>query len=248
MRKTLIVARREMANYLFSPMAYVVGAVFLAVSSILFFYGFPPLRVDPVFVNGGDASLKTLFYDLAWVMVFIAPLLTMRLVCEEYRSGTIEKLATAPISETAIIAGKFLGVLALYAMLLATTLVFLILVASFGKPDPGVALMGYLGMLLLGAAFLAVGLFTSCITRYQVLGALVGVAILSLFALLMQEIVGSTRAPELLREAADRMNAMSYFRDFARGVFDTRGLVYFLTATVLFLFLSVKTLESRRWR
>ena len=233
MRKTLIVARREMANYLFSPMAYVVGAVFLAVSSILFFYGFPPLRVDPVFVNGGDASLKTLFYDL-----------TMRLVSEEYRSGTIEKLATAPISETAIIVGKFLGVLALYAMLLATTLVFLILVASFGKPDPGVALMGYLGMLLLGAAFLAVGLFTSCLTRYQVLAAVVGIVILSSFTLLMQTLAegGSEFLPFY------KLNVMTHLRDFATGFFDTRAVVYFLSATVLFLFLSVKALESRRWR
>ena len=244
MRKTLIVARREMANYLFSPMAYVVGAVFLAVSSILFFYGFPPLRVDPVFVNGGEASLKTLFYDLAWVMVFIAPLLTMRLVSEEYRSGTIEKLATAPISETAIIVGKFLGVLALYAMLLATTLVFLILVASFGKPDPGVALMGCLGMLLLGAAFLAVGLFTSCLTRYQVLAAVVGIVILSSFTLLMQTLAegGSEFLPFY------KLNVMTHLRDFATGFFDTRAVVYFLSATVLFLFLSVKALESRRWR
>ena len=247
MKKALILARRELGGYFFSPMAYVIGALFLAATAYLFFSGFPALNVPAVFIVGGEASLRQLFLDLGVLMVFTAPLLTMRLMSEEYRSGTVETLTTAPITETEIILGKFLGVLAFYAALLASTLVFLGLIIGYAQPDPGVAVMGYLGMLLLGAAFLSVGLFTSCITRYQILAALVGVSVLSLFALLMQEIVGS-RAPEVLREAADQMNAMNWFRLFAKGVFDTRGVAYFLTGTALFLFLSVKALESRRWR
>ena len=106
--------------------------------------------------------------------------------------------------------------------------------------------MGYLGMLLLGAAFLSVGLFTSTLTRYQILAALVGIAILSFFALLMQPLI--SYGPESIGHLAARLNAMTYLKDFAKGVLDVRGLVYFLSATMLFLFLSVKTLESRRWR
>jgi len=244
MRKTFVIARRELGNNLFSPMAYVIGAVFLALTGIFFFFGFPPLGVPPVFESGGEASLRQLFLDLGWIMVFVAPLLTMRLMSDEYSSGTIEKLITAPISETEIILGKFLGVFALYAVLLATTLAFLGLLASYSTPDPGVAIMGYLGMLLLGAAFLAVGLFASCLTRYQVLAALIGMVILALFTFLMALIttMGTSAVPTF------QLDAMTWLRSFARGTFDTRGLAYFATAAALFLFLAVKALESRRWR
>lgn len=238
MHKALTVARRELGGYFYSPMAYVVGALFLLASGVWFFHS--------IFRPGEEASLRRLFEAMAQIMVFTAPLLTMRLVSEEYRSGTIEKLITSPISEAEIIAGKFLGVFAFYAAIQATTLVFLVLVASFAQPDPGVALMGYLGMLLLGATFLSVGLFTSCLTKYQVLAALVAVAILSLFALLMQPIVAY--GPEWMRGVAAKLNAMTYFRDFAKGMFDTRGLVYFASSSAIFLFLAVKALESRRWR
>lgn len=238
MQKALTVAKRELGGYFFSPMAYVIGALFLLAAGVWFFHA--------IFRPGQEASLRSLFEAMANIMVFTAPLLTMRLISEEYRSGTIEKLATAPISETEIILGKFLGVMGFYAALLAATLVFLILVACYAKPDAGVAAMGYLGMLLLGAAFLSVGLFTSCLTRYQILAALVGIAILSLFALLMQPIVA--HGPDWIRDVAAKMNAMTWFGDFAKGMFDTRGLVYFASATAIFLFLSVKALESRRWR
>jgi ABC-2 type transport system permease protein len=238
MTKSFTVARRELGGYFYSPMAYVIGALFLLAAAAWFF--------DSIFRPGQEASLRSLFEALAKLMVFTAPLLTMRLMSEEYRSGTIETLVTAPVSEAEIVIGKFLGVLGFYAALLATTLVFLVLIASFAQPDPGVAVMGYLGMLLLGAAFLAVGLFTSCLTRYQILAALVAVAILALFALLMGPIV--EKGPLWLAGVAAKLNAMSYLRDFAQGKFDTRGLVYFVSATAIFLFFAVKALESRRWR
>jgi ABC-2 type transport system permease protein len=238
MTKSLTVARRELGAYFYSPMAYVIGALFLLAAAAWFF--------QSIFRPGEEASLRSLFEAMAKLMVFTAPLLTMRLMSEEYRSGTVETLITAPVSEAEIIVGKFLGVLGFYAALLASTLVFLALIASYGQPDPGVAATGYLGMLLLGGAFLAVGLFTSCLTRYQILAALVAVAILALFALLMTPIVDT--APEWLGNVAARLNAMTYLRDFAQGKFDTRGLVYFLGATAIFLFFAVKALESRRWR
>jgi len=246
MRKAIVLARRELGGYFFSPMAYGIGALFLAVSGGFFFFGFPLFNIDPVFQPGAEASLRQLFMDLAYIMVFIAPLLTMRLMSEEYRSGTIEKLTTAPISEAAVIAGKFIGVMVFYAILLSPTLIFLALVGVYGRPDAGVAATGYLGMLLLGAAFLAVGIFTSTLTHYQILAAVAAMAILAFFSLLIQPIVA--HAPEPISRIAARMNIMTYFKDFARGMLDTRGLVYFLGAAAIFLFLSVKALESRRWR
>ena len=238
MQKALVLARRELAGYFYSPMAYVIGALFVLASGLWFFH--------KIFIPGNEASLRPLFEAMAYIMVFAVPLLTMRLMTDEVRTGTIETLLTAPVTDTEVIMGKFLGVLAFYIALLAATVGFLVLMIVFGQPDPGVALTGYLGMLLLGAAFIAVGLFASTLTSYQLVAAIVAVAILAAFSLLAQALVAYAPAP--LNELAARLNVMTYFRDFSRGVFDTRGLVFFLTATGMFLFLSVKTLESRRWR
>jgi ABC-2 type transport system permease protein len=238
MTKTLVLARREMAGYFFSPMAYVIGALFLLTSGAWFFYR--------IFLPGHEASLRSLFDAMAYLMVFAMPVLTMRLVSDEYRSGTIETLMTAPVSDAEVIIGKFLGVMAFYVVLLALTGAYLALVVVYGQPDAGVALAGYLGMLLLGAAFAAVGVFASALTPHQLVAALVSASILAFFALVMQLVVAN--APEPINQVAARLNAMSYFQDFSRGVVDTRALVYFLTVTALMLFLGVKTLESKRWR
>ena len=248
-RKTLVVARRELAGYFFSPVAYVIGAAFLAGSAFVFFYGLDLLGVplfSAVLKRGSEATLRPLFEVMAYIMVFAAPLLTMRLMADEFHTGTIESLMTAPITDTEVVLGKFLGVLVFYAALLATTLLFLALMWPFGKADPGVATTGYLGMLLLGAAFLSVGLLASTVTDYQIVAAIIGTAILVVFSVIMQLIVTHTGAP--WNAWAAKLNAMSYFKDFSRGMLDIRGLVFFISATALFLFLSVKTLESRRWR
>ncbi|MCE5325035.1 MAG: ABC transporter permease [Planctomycetaceae bacterium] len=249
MLKTLVLARREMAAYFFSPVAYVIGALFLAGSAAVFFFGLSPLGIpifEPVLASGSTASLRPLFEAMAAIMVFAAPLLTMRLMSEEFRSGTIETLMTAPVTDVQVVLGKFLGVMGFYAALLASTTVLLAVMAAYSKPDIGVAISGYIGMLLLGAAFLAVGLFASTLTEYQIVAVIVGVAMLSVFALLMQFLM--THLGEPWNLIAGRLSALDYFRSFARGTIDTRALAFFLTTAALFLFLSIKTLESRRWR
>jgi ABC-2 type transport system permease protein len=237
-RKTLILARREISGYFYSPMAYVIGALFLLASGTWFFHA--------IFRPGQPASLRPLFESMAYIMVFATPLLTMRLISEEFRLGTFETLVTAPVTDTQVVLGKFLGVLTFYMMLLACTGLYMLLVAVYGRPDPGVAIMGYCGMVLLGAAFLAVGLFASTLTTHQAIAAIVSVSILSFFAILMQLL--TLHAPEPWGQLAARLNAMTYFKDFARGMFDSRGVVFFVSTTAMFLFLSVKMLESRRWK
>ena len=246
MQKTLTLARRELAGYFFSPMAYVIGAVVLAVTAVIFFFGFELIGIHKIFQAGNEASLRPLFEALAYVMIFAAPLLTMRLLSEEFDSGTIETLMTSPVTDTEVVLGKFLGVMGFYAALLAASLVFLIVMAAYGQPDPGVAIMGYLGMIIMGGAFLAVGVFTSALTKYQIVAAILAIAILAVFTVLARQLVA--HAPEPLNHLASKLSAMNYFKDFSRGIFDTRGLIFFLTVTALFLFLSVKALESRRWR
>lgn len=238
MRKTLILARRELAGYFFSPMAYVIGALFMLASGLWFFH--------KVFVPGNEATLRELFSAMAYIMVFAVPLLTMRLISEELGSGTIETLMTAPVTDAQIIVGKFLGVMGFYVALLGGTLVLMVLMAIYGQPDAGVAVMGYFGMVLLGAAYASVGIFTSTLTRYQLVAAMVAIAILAAFAIVMQLLVIHAASP--VNFIASRVSVMTYFNDFSRGMFDTRGLIFFGSVTACFLFLSVKSLESRRWR
>jgi ABC-2 type transport system permease protein len=246
MRKVLVLARRELGGYFFSPIAYVLGAIFLAACAGVFFWGMPLANVPRIFAPGSEASLRSLFEVVAYALIGVVPLLTMRQISEEYRSGTIELLLTAPVTDAEVIGGKFLGAMGFLLSLLATTLVFLVLMVLYGRPDLGVVVMGYLGTILLGSACVAVGLFASTLTPHQLLAAGVSITILAGFVLLMHAL--TLLAPAPLNYLAARLNAMIYFRDFARGIFDTRGLVYYLSATALFLFLSVKTLESRRWR
>jgi gliding motility-associated transport system permease protein len=246
MTKTLTLARRELASCFFSPMAYVIGAAVLLVTGVIFFFGFELIGIPRVFQAGNEASLRPLFDAMAYVMIFAAPLLTMRLLAGEFDSGTIETLMTAPVTDTQVVLGKFLGVFGFYVVLLAGSLVFLLVMALYGQPDPGVAVMGYVGMILLGAAFLSVGVFASTLTRHQIVAAILGVAILAVLAVLMQQLVAY--GGQSVGRLASHLSVMKYFRDFSRGVFDSRGVVFFVTVSALFLFLSVKTLESRRWR
>jgi ABC-2 type transport system permease protein len=238
MKKALILARRELAGCFFSPLAYVVGALFLLASGLWFFYR--------IFIPGNEASLRPLFEAMAYIMVFAAPLLTMRLLSDEYRTGTIETLMTSPVSDAAVVLGKFFGVMAFYLILLAGTGAYLALMARYGQPDAGVAAMGYLGMVLLGSTFIAVGLFASALTSHQLIAALVGTAILATGAIMMPWVVAQGAEP--WNTLAAKLNVMTYFSDFSRGVLDSRGVVFFVSVTAMFLFFSVKALESRRWR
>ena len=239
--KVFAVAARELSSYFCSPTPYIIAAGFLLLSALWFFF-----KLNDSVRLGGEASLRPLFTGMAYVMVVAIPLLTMGLLSKEFSSGTIETLMTCPVTDTAVIFGKFLGVMVFYLALLASTLLFLLLMLAYGRPDPGVAAMGYLGMVVLGAAYISVGLFASTLTPYQLVSALVGIAILGFFTFGMSRVGDLGLSP--WAEMAKTLNAMEYFKNFSRGVLDSRGLIYFLSATALFLFLSVKTLESRRWR
>lgn len=248
MRKTLILARRELAGYFLSPLAYVTGALFMAACALKFI-SFPGSTSDWfVMVPGRPASLRPLFDMMAMCMVVAAPAMAMRLMVEECRNGTIETLMTAPVTDTQVILGKFLGVFGFFMALLVGTGVLVVVMAVYAKPDWGLVAAGYLGMLLLGAMALSVGLFSSVITgsQTQLVSGALAAAILAVFFFLAGEVM--VLAPEPLSRLAARIDVMTYFKDFSRGFIDSRGIVFFVTVTALFLFASVKVLESRRWR
>ena len=250
MRKVLILAKRELSAYFYSPMAYVITALFLLMVGVIFLWGvrvpFLKIELEPVFRSGAESTLRPLFDVLAYGLAVVVPLLTMRLVAEEFRSGTIETLMTAPVTDAAVILGKFVGAFVMYLLLLVATGIFFVLVVVFGKPDWGVAGMGYLGMVLLGGAYISVGLFASTLTRHQLVAGLIGIAILAFFTGGLYLVVQTV--PAEYAQSVSKLNMITYFAYFSRGVFDTRALVFFLTVTAFFLFISIKVLESRRWR
>ena len=250
MRKIMTLARRELGAYFCSPMAYVLAALFLLLVAQVFFRGmripFRGIALEPVLQAGAASTLRPLFDVLAHGLVVVIPLLTMRLVAEEFRSGTIETLMTAPVTDTQVVLGKFLGAFVMCLILLAATGVFFVLVAIFGQPDYGIAAVGYLGMVLLGATYVSVGVFSSTLTRHQLVAGLIGIAILAFFTAGIESLTTDV-SPEYAPAVA-KLNMIAYFGDFSKGFLDLRGIVFFLSVTAFFLFLSVKVLESRRWR
>jgi ABC-2 type transport system permease protein len=238
MQRVSALTQRELAATFFSPMAYIVAAVFLVATGYLFSEG--TLKV------GQEATMRPLFEGMAWLLALAVPLLTMRAIADEFASGTIETLMTAPISDVEVVLGKFLGTFLFYAALLAATVIYVIVLAYYAAIDFGVTAFGYFGLLLLGGLYVAAGIFASAMTRYQLVAALIGVGILSTFTVVVDSLAGLQGGS--WRNVLGYVNFLYQFEDFAKGIFDTKALVFFITGTGFFLFLAVKVMESRRWR
>jgi len=238
MRQAIVIARRELSSYFYSPMAYVAMALFLLVAGFLFMRDFVP---------GQPVGMRTIFDWMVWLLVLIVPMLSMGLLAQEWSNGTIETLMTAPVDETAVVLGKFLGALALFVLLLTPTLVYVGMLGLYGQPDLGPIFSGYLGVLLVGALFFAIGLFCSAWTRSQVVAAVSAVAIL--FAVTIAPWWAGRQATlaTAWRTVADQ-GVYTRYTDFSKGVLDSGDVVFFIAATAVFLFATVKVMESRRWK
>ena len=239
MRNIVTLAQRELAAYFFSPIAYVVIALFLSLSGFFF--------ATRIFLPGNPASMRELFeWIIPLILFFALPVVAMRLMSEELRSGTIESLMTAPVTDAEVILGKYFGVLVFYAAMLSTTVIHWIMVGLYGDTDVGATLAGYVGLIALGGLYLSVTLFFSTCTKNQVIAALASLVVLGLFAylpmLVARHVEGSLRA------VVQHASIMSHYEDFSRGLIDLNHVLYFLSGIVLFLILSVKVLESKRWR
>ena len=238
MSNVATMARRELGAYFLSPIAYLVNAIFLFTAGLAFGLG--------TFQPGAEASLRTLLeFWIVLILVFVLPMLTMRLMSEELRSGTIETLMTVPITDVEVVLGKFFGALVFYLILLATLLLYPIILAIFGPVDVSLLVCNYLGLLLLGAFYIAIGLFFSTCTRHQVIAVLCSAGVLAFMTFAFQPMAQLVEGwPRVLLQ---QLSIRAHFHDFVRGMVDVNHLVFFLTMTCLFLFLSVKLLEMRRW-
>jgi ABC-2 type transport system permease protein len=238
MSRTLAVARREYASLFRIPLGWIVIALFLALSGMTF----AGRNLRP----GEPASMRT-FFEIWWkLLLIVAPAISMRLFSEEIRTGTVEPLLTAPISEASIVVGKYTAAVMFLATLLAPTLIFVILLRALANPDPGPILAGYLGVFLLGMLYLAVGSLASALTASQTL-AFLG----TLFALFLAEVLAAVvapMAPAPLRGLLFSLSVDQRMADFARGLIDTSHVTFFLAASGWFLTLAAIALESRRWR
>jgi len=233
-----IISRKELKSYLSSPMAYIVTAMFLAISGTFF-------SVYLAATNYVDTSIKG-FLNAAQILILLfAAVLTMRLVAEERKLGTWELLLTSPVRDSQIILGKFVGSFAVLAGMLLLTLYFPLLLVVFGDPDLGAIGTSYLGLLLLGAACLSIGVFASTLTSNQIVAAVVSGAML--FALWFLGAVEGF-ATGALKEVLGYLSLSHHFADFTRGIVDTRAVVYYLGVTALFLQLAIGSVETGRWR
>lgn len=237
MSNIFAVTKKEIRSYWNSPIAYIYVTVFLALVSWLFFEGF--------FLQG-QASLRDFFGLLPMAFVLFVPAVTMRLWAEEKKLGTIELLMTLPLRDYEVVMGKFLAAFMFLSMSILLSLPLVGIVAYLGHPDPGPIVGGYLGALLMGGAFLAMGTFFSSLTENQII-ALIVAFVAAIILLLLDSTVVLSRVPTALAPAVDFLGIRSHFESIERGVIDSRDILYFLSITGLFLFLNVRTIQSRKW-
>ena len=244
MTKTLLVCRREVASMCSGPLAWILGAVFALLTGY-FFYSDLALYV---LVGGGNETRglwRFVFLDQRLVVLLVVPLLTMRLFAEERKLGTLELLWTYPVRDGQLLAGKFLAALVVYLAMVAATLVGPAVLYALHPFAVAPLVAGYLGLVLLGVAFIACGLAASTLSDNQVVAAMLayGVLVFAWFATWNEAAIGERLAPVLLQ-----LSLFDHFYDFAQGVIDSRDVVYLLAFAALFLFIALRSLGARAWR
>lgn len=253
MRNILAIAGKELRGYFASPIGYVIMGFFALLFGI-FFYAylgeFMRQSMQMVGFGGGNMNVnmslvRPLFGNASVVLLFVIPMITMRTYSEEKRSGTIELLLTSPITDFQIILGKFLGAMGLYVAMLAVTLLYMAILFWFGNPDWRPVAAGYLGLLLMGGSFISVGLLISNLTKNQIVA---GTATFGVFLLLwIISWLGEASGPRM-QTVLTYLSVTEHFDDFAKGIIDTKHLVYYASFITFGLFLTAKSVDSERWR
>lgn len=280
MRNTLAIAWREVRTYFTSPLAYVVIGVFLFLCGYMFWVSLVrfsdlclQLGSNPYFsarLNVNDMVIRPIFGTMGIILLLMIPILTMRLLADEKRTGTAELLFTCPVTSGQVVLGKYLGASFLLVAMLLVTLSYPVLILNSGaSPDMKPTLMGYFGVLLMGLSFLSIGLLISATTDSQVIAA-VGTfgALLMLWVINwvsesatatlaslanmasigLWEKLGLGLGGPTLGDLLSKISLIEHFDDFRKGVFDTPHLVFYLSVIFTSLFLTQRILESRRWR
>ena len=256
MMKIIAICKRDFVNYFTTPIAYIVLAIFLYLTGKMFWFAY--INFADVYrtyaaypwakeeLSLGQAVLRPYFMIMSNILMFFIPLITMRLLSEEKKMGTIEFLFTSPITVPQIIIGKFLAASALVIVMLIGTSMYPLLLQFYGHPDLGILASGYAGLLLLALAFIGLGLFASSVTENQIIAAIISFAILLLFWIISWGSRSTGNAT--INAILNYLSIPDHFGDFAKGVIDTQNVVYFATIALLGLFLTGIIVQSHRWR
>jgi gliding motility-associated transport system permease protein len=244
MRKAAVVFRRELAAAAGGPLAWILGAVFALLCGY-FFYSDLVLFVLFGGANQAEGLWRYVFLHYRLVALLVVPLLTMRVFAEERKQGTLELVWTFPVRDREILAGKLAAVMVVYLGMLATTVAGPLVLAVFHPVPPGPLVAGYLGLALLGAAFVACGTAASTLTENQVVSAMLtyGVLVFFWFMTSNEAALAAPLAPLLFQ-----LSLFDHFYGFAQGVVDSRDVVYLLAFATLFGFLALRSLGARAWR
>jgi len=255
MSNVLAIAHKELKSYFASPIAFVlIGALAFLFGwffiNLLYYFDRMSLQAGggfqgPQSVNVNESLISPFFLNVSVILLFTLPLVTMRTYSEEKRSGTIELLLTSPLTDLQIVMGKFLGALVLYAAILSVTLVHLAFLFAFGNPEWRPVATGYLGLLLMGGCFLSLGLFVSSLTRNQIVAGFITFAVFLTFWVInwIATFTGPT-----WQNILNYLSITEHLNDFTRGVIDTKHLVYYVSFIAFSLFLTVRAVDSERWR
>ncbi len=252
MRNVLTIAGKELRSYFTSPVGWVVMGFFALLFGYFFFahLDFFVRRSMQSAMGGGPVNvnqdmIRGVFSNATIIILFLMPMVTMRTYAEEKRSGTIELLLTSPVTDIEIVLGKFFGAVGFFVALMGVTMLDMSLVFIFGNPEWKPVLTGYLGLLLMGATFISLGLFVSSTTKNQVVaGAATFVVLLLLWVISW---VGSSFGPNTAA-VLSYLSITEHFDDFGKGVIDTKHVLYYLSVTAFGLFLTVKSVDTERWR
>lgn len=230
--------KKELAGYFNSPIAYIFIAGFLIVGNWLFFN---------TFFLSGQASMRNYFSILPWLFLFLTPAVTMRLWAEEKKSGTIEFLLTLPLTDWQLVLAKFFGSLAFVKITLLLTLTIPFSIAGLGDLDWGVVIGSYIGSVLLAAAYLSIGLLISSLTKNQIVAFVLSLAASFAFFIIGADFVIST-APAAFAPILQFFGLSSHFYNIAKGVIDTKDILYYFSFIFVFLWLNAKVIINRAWK
>jgi len=239
MKEVWIIARRELRTFFNSLMAYIMLVAFLGFSGF-----FTWISGADVFMVG-QANMQSFFGIAYWTLFFFIPGLTMGLLAEETRSGTIELLLTKPIRDWQVVGGKFLSTLVLIVIALAFTLPYYITIATLGPLDHGAVWTGYIGLILMSASYISIGIFASSISRNQIVAFLIALLIGIFFHIIFGVLAGN--ATGFIGGVLNYLNLNSHFESISRGVLDTKDIIYFLSLILFPLVLAESRLASRRF-
>ncbi|HVB37624.1 MAG TPA: ABC transporter permease subunit [Vicinamibacterales bacterium] len=256
MRNILTIARKELKSYFTSPIGYVVIGLFALIFgyfylAILSFFVRQSMQVSQFSMGGAqtvnvnDQMLRPLLLNTTVLTLFILPMVTMRTYSEEKRSGTIELLLTSPITDVQIILGKFLGAFALYALMLAVTLIHVGLLFAYGNPEWQPIVTAYVGLLLMGGSFISLGLFISSLTKNQIVAGMITFGAFLMFWVI--DWIGSFSGPTVAA-ITNYLSITQHFDDFSKGVVDLSHVVFYLSFIAFGLFLTLRSVDSERWR